>query len=149
MKHEFQGKEWWKIKVLLLGLSNKQDLEPFDSSTNSGKIVDMIIKKLPDITFEKRNIVPYAPLDKNGKLRYPNKEELIDGNNSLAKIIDEFDCVVLFGKIVQDTINNNHRFGHIKKICAKHPSYIWVYKRKLIEEYVNQIFDKIRFEFRQ
>ena len=38
-----------KIKVLLLGLSNKQDLVPFDSSTNSGKIVDMIIEKFPDI----------------------------------------------------------------------------------------------------
>lgn len=135
----------WKIKVLLLGLSNKQDLEPFDSSTNSGKLVDMIIEKLPDITFVKRNIVPYAPLDKNGKLRYPNKEELIDGNNSLVEIIDEYDCVVLFGKIVQDTINNDHRFSHIKKIIAKHPSYIWVYKRKLIEEYVDQIVDKIRF----
>lgn len=134
---------------MLLGLSNKQDLKPFDSSTNSGKIVDMIIEKLPDITFEKRNIVPYAPLDKNGKLRYPNREELIDGNNSLVKIIDEFGCVVLFGKIVQNTINNDHRFSHKKKIIAKHPSYIWVYKRKLIEEYVNQIVDKIMFEFRQ
>lgn len=129
----------------MLGLSNKQDLESFDSSTNSGKIVDMIIKKLPDITFEKRNIVPYAPLDENGKLRYPNREELIDGNNSLVKIIDDFDCVVLFGKIVQNTINNDHRFGHIKKVCAKRPSYIWVYKRKLIEEYVDQIINKIRF----
>ena len=87
----------------------------------------------------------YAPLDKNGKLRYPNKEELINGNNSLVKIIDEYDCVVLFGKIVQDTINNDHRFSHIKKIIAKHPSYIWVYKRKLIEEYVDQIINKIRF----
>lgn len=133
----------------MLGLSNKQNLKPFDSSTNSGKIVDMIIEKLPDITFVKRNIVPYAPLDKNGKLRYPNKEELIDGNNSLVKIIDEFDCVVLFGNIVQDTINNDRRFSHMKKIIAKHPSHIWVYKRKLIEEYVNQMVNKIKFEFWQ
>lgn len=107
----------------------------------------MIIEKLPDITFVKRNIVPYAPLDKNGKLRYPNKKELIDGNNSLVNIIDEFDCVVLFGKVVQNTVNNDCRFIHMKKICAKHPSYIWVYKRKLIDEYVNQIIKNIRIEF--
>lgn len=130
-----------------MGLSNKQDLEPFDSSTNSGKIVDMIIEKLPDIIFVKRNIVQYAPLDKNGKLRYPNKEELIDGNNNLVKIINEFDCVVLFGNIVQNTINSDCRFTHMKKIFAKHPSYIWVYKRKLIDEYVDQIVNEIRFEF--
>lgn len=109
----------------------------------------MIIEKLPDIEFVKRNIVSYAPLDKNGKLRYPNKEELYDGNNSLVKIINEFDCVVLFGKVVQNTINNDRRFIHTKKIFAKHPSYIWVYKRKLIDEYVNQIVNKIRFEFLQ
>lgn len=130
----------------MLGLSNKKDLEPFDSSTNSGKLVDMIIEKLLDIVFVKRNIVPYAPLDKNGNLRYPNKEELIDGSNSLVKIIDEFDGVVLFGKVVQNTINNDRRFIHMKKILSKHPSYIWVYKRKLINEYVNEIVNKIRFE---
>ena len=107
----------------------------------------MIIEKLPDITFVKRNIVSYAPLDKNGKLRYPNREELIDGSNSLVKIINEFDCVVLFGKIVQNTINSDYRFIHMKKISAKHPSYMWVYQRKLIDEYVNQIVSKIRSEF--
>lgn len=76
-----------------------------------------------------------------------DEEELIDGNNNLIKIINEFDCVVLFGKIVQNTINDDCRFIHMKKIFAKHPSYMWVYKRKLIDEYVNQIVDKIRFEF--
>lgn len=133
------------IKVLLLGLSNKIGLEPFDSSTNSGKLVDMIIKKCNcgDIEFTKYNLVMFAPLDSNNKLRYPNKEELQEGVNELSKIINKYDCIILFGDKVQKAVNKDLRFNNVNKIYALHPSYIWIYKHKEINNYVDGIVGEI------
>lgn len=132
------------MKILLLGLSNKQGVKPFDSSTNSGKLVDMIIEKCAGFDLIKENLVPFAPLDRNGKLRYPNREELIEGTNRLFHMIDDYDCVVLFGKMVQDTVKKDSRFNEIKKIYAEHPSYIWVYKHKEIDDYIERIVSQIK-----
>ena len=132
-----------KKKILLLGLSNKPNLGAFDSSTNSGKLIDLIISKCKNYDFTKANLVEFAPLDTNNKLRYPNKKELLDGAKNWSSRISEFDGVVLFGKKVQDTILNDERFSSIKYVVSAHPSYIWVYKHKEIENYVNEIASKI------
>lgn len=133
------------MKVLLLGLSNKIGLKPFDNSTNSGKLVDMIIEKCNcrDIKFTKYNLVMFAPLDSKGKLRYPNKEELQEGVNELSKIINKYDCVILFGDKVQKAVNKDLRFNNVSKICVLHPSYIWIYKHKEINNYIDDIIEKI------
>ena len=133
-----------KKKILLLGLSNKPNLGAFDSSTNSGKLIDLIISECKNYEFTKANLVEFAPLDTNNKLRYPNKKELLDGAKNWISRISEFDGVVLFGKKVQDTILNDERFDSVKTVCVAHPSYIWVYKHKEIENYVNEIANKIK-----
>lgn len=132
-----------KKKILLLGLSNKPNLGAFDSSTNSGKLIDLIISECKNYEFTKANLVEFAPLDTNNKLRYPNKKELLEGAKNWSSRISEFDGVVLFGNKVQDTILNDERFSSVKLIYALHPSYIWVYKHKKITIYVNEIIDKI------
>lgn len=126
-----------------MGLSNKPNLDAFDSITNSGKLIDMIISKCINYEFTKANLVEFAPLDMNNKLRYPNKKELFDGAEKWSEKIAEFDCIVLFGKKVQDTISKDERFSSVKLIYASHPSYIWVYKHKEITIYINEIIDKI------
>ena len=133
-----------KKKILLLGLSNKPNLGAFDSSTNSGKLIDLIISECKNYEFTKANLVSFAPLDVNNKLRYPNKKELLDGAENWSGRISEFDCVVLFGKKVQDTILNDERFSSVKFVVSTHPSYIWVYKHKEIKNYVNEIANKIK-----
>ena len=133
-----------KKKILLLGLSNKPNLDAFDSTTNSGKLIDLIISKCKNYEFTKANLVSFAPLNANNKLRYPNKKELLDGADNWSSRISEFDCIVLFGKKVQDTILKDHRFSSVKHIEAAHPSYIWVYKHKEIENYINEITSKIK-----
>ena len=129
-------------KILLLGLSNKPNLEAFDGSTNSGKLIDLIISQCPDCDFLKANLVSFAPLDTNNKLRYPTKEELSDGAKKWSEKMLEFDCVVLFGNKVQNAIKKDNTLS-INYICAPHPSYIWIYKHKEIEKYVNEITNKI------
>ena len=127
------------MKVLFVGLSNKPNIEPFDSSTKSGQVVDSIIKK---INFEcyKINFVNYAPIDSGGKLRYPTKKEIEsavpDFVNSVANLRP--DLIVSFGAIVSDELRKIDLMN-IQIICEKHPSYISVYKRKFLDEYIDNI----------
>lgn len=132
-----------KKKILLLGLSNKPNLKAFDSETNSGKLVDMIISKCKNYELIKANLVSFAPLDTNNKVRYPNKKELLNGADIWSEKIYEFDCIVLFGKMVQDVILKDDRFSSVKLICSSHPSYIWVYKHNEIDTYINEIVNEI------
>ena len=85
-----------KKRVLLLGLSNKPHLKAFDSTTNSGKLIDMIISQCKNFEFTKANLVEFAPLDTNNKLRYPTEKELLCGADVWSNKISEFYCIVLF-----------------------------------------------------
>ena len=62
-------------KVVFVGLSNKKDKEPFDKTTNSGKIINEIINHL-NYECHKLNLVPFTPTDESGKIRYPTNEEI-------------------------------------------------------------------------
>jgi len=114
-------------KVLLLGLSNKPNVQAFDSTTNSGKIIDMLIHENPEVEFVKANLVSFAPLDDNNKLRYPNKQELFAGATIWKNKFFEYDCIILFGKKVQDTILNDKEFVFRNIICVAHPCMLLFY----------------------
>lgn len=131
------------MKIVLIGLSNKKEMEPFDSSTPSGKIIDKIIDRV-DGEFYKLNLVPYAPLDKNGKLRYPNLSEIKMEIPNLKKRINEIhpDLIIGFGSIVGKELKKIKEFDN-KLIIEKHPSYIYVYQRKELKQYINHIVLKI------
>jgi len=124
------------MKIIFLGLSNKKDLLPFDESTNSGKIINEIINKVDDECL-KLNLVQYAPLDKNGKLRYPNKREIDNSIPIFLKTIKSFnpDLIIAFGNIVKNEISRIESLEY-KVIFKKHPSYIFVYDRKNINNYI-------------
>lgn len=121
--------------VLFIGLSDKVGCTPLQTGTKSGDLINKIIEKV-NSNFYKVNLVNFAPLDENNKLRYPNKEEMDLGYINLAKVINELSpciCVCLGHKVskylsnkLNDTIN------------IKHPSYIAVYKRKEIDIYVDE-----------
>lgn len=131
------------MKIIFLGLSNKKDLLPFDESTNSGKIINDIINKLDDKCL-KLNLVQYAPLDKNGKLRYPNKKEINNSIPIFLKTVKSFnpDLIIGFGNIVKDEISKIDLLKN-KIIFKKHPSYIFVYDRKNINNYINDIINDV------
>lgn len=131
------------MRIIFLGLSNKKDLLPFDENTNSGKIINEIITKIDDECL-KLNLVQYAPLDKNGKLRYPNKREIDNSIPIFLKTVKSFnpDLIIGFGNIVKNEISKIDLLKN-KIIFKKHPSYIFVYDRKNLNNYINDIVDDI------
>jgi len=120
-------------KVAIVGISNKQNCVPLDNSTNTGKIIDRIITYFPEVEFYKTNLVNFAPLNELGKLRYPTKQEVEDNMQFLLNNIRKFDVIICLGNKV-----TNYLTGKIDNIISiKHPSYIWVYKRKELDGYIN------------
>lgn len=132
------------MKIIFVGLSNKPGKEPFDASTNSGKVVDIIIKQINCDCF-KVNLVNFAPLDQTGKLRYPTKTEIIQ---SKAEFLDYTykinpDLIISFGSIVSNELRKID-FKDIKIIYKQHPSYIYIYKRKKLDSYIDDIVAEIK-----
>lgn len=133
------------MKIVFVGLSNKINKMPFDITTNSGKIVHEIISRLKDECYL-MNLVDYAPLDENLRLRYPTEQEIIDCTQKFKKKIKKInpDLIVSFGNITTN---------HLKKLNLKtkllsfyHPSYIFTYKHQQVDTYIEEIVHTIQKE---
>jgi len=120
-------------KILFVGLSDKVGCMPLQSGTISGDLVDRIIAGING-ECHKINLVNFAPLDENGKLRYPTKSEMDIGYRHLQELIKELnpDICVLLGNKVSKYLSNK-----VTSLSIQHPSYISVYRRKSIDEYIN------------
>ncbi len=146
-------------QIFFVWLSSKNDkagnqLPAFDVSTNSWKIIQNIFDTVGKEWIFTTNLVSFTPL-KDGKIRYPTKQEkhqwfqeLLEGiKNQKPKI------VFLFWKEVSDFVFQQIGWQKISDtevlkdwiffVAEQHPSYIFVYKRKNIEEYVQWIVNKI------
>lgn len=135
--------------IMWVGLSAKkvEDINktiPLCNDTNSGKIIEKIENKLNDFRFYKTNLVKCLPLDKNNKLRYPTIEEMNSCIENLLLEINNYKPKIIFalGKKTYNFIhkyfaNNNIDTSNIYYI--EHPSYIYIYKRKYIDDYMEKI----------
>lgn len=135
--------------IMWVGLSAKkvEDINktiPLCNDTNSGKIIEKIENELNDFRFYKTNLVKCLPLDKNNKLRYPTIEEMNSCIENLLLEINYFKPKIIFvlGKKTYNFIhkyfaNNNIDTSSIYYI--EHPSYIYIYKRKYIDDYIEKI----------
>ncbi len=135
--------------IMWIGLSAKkvEDINktiPLCNDTNSGKIIEKIENKLNDFKFYKTNLVKCLPLDKNNKLRYPTMEEMNSCIENLLLEINNYKPKIIFalGKKTYNFIhkyfaNNNIDTSNIYYI--EHPSYIYIYKRKYIDDYIEKI----------
>jgi len=120
----------------------------------------MLIQKieniLDEVTTYKTNLVKCVPLNEQQKLRYPNKKEIDSCFDNLQKEIDELSpkIVFLLGEKVYSSVGKHlniefdkwDEFDYFYKehegtyyIPVHHPSYIYVYKRKRIDEYIGSI----------
>lgn len=131
------------MKILFVGLSNKIGKEPFDETTNTGKVVHQIASMTNDECYFK-NLVSYAPVDKNNKLRYPKKNEIDDSLPTFFNYLADIkpDVVISFGTIVSTVLSKIDAIDDIL-ISAKHPSYIYTYKRKELDDYISNLLIKI------
>lgn len=149
-----------KADVIWLGISAKllakNCIEPLDPNTISGKVISDIEKKLPTISFYSSNLVKCAPINNEGVLRAPSKKEITSCLTNLEIEIKELrpKIIVLLGERTASAVlkSINIRFSSkssfirgtvkhqgISYVAVDHPSYIYVYKRKYIEEYVQII----------
>ena len=146
--------------VFWVGLSAvkvKDKLEtPLSSTTNSGKLIHSI--EFPfsaNVSFYKTNIVKCLPL-KDDKIRYPSLSEMKKCYSHLETEIKIFKPKIIFllGKQVADFVLNKydmqaslsedfnyytHSFEQHKFIPIHHPSFILVYKRKKLSNYLQGI----------
>jgi len=117
------------MKIFFVGIHNKPNTKPLDSSTKSGKLVDKIIVSLPQHTCVKTNLFNLNEIPKEIK---PHQELWIQTHNPSNK-----DTIILLG-------SNVHKFFpqiNSKIIKAKHPSAIW--SKKTQENYIKNILKEI------
>lgn len=145
-------------QVFWVGLSAKKvtttDEKPLSPSTNSGSILCNVEERCEGVDMYRTNLVKCVPLDEDGKLRYPNKKEIDLCLPNLCSEIDELLPRIIFllgGKVI-DAIGRYYSLGFEKWnefdytvtkhknmyfVPVHHPSYVYVYKRKRISEYVD------------
>lgn len=159
-------KKDYSVNVLWVGLSAKKvkqgcQFTPLSADTNTGRIIQTIELGLPGYTFFKTNLVKCAPLDENQKLRYPSKNEkqscfghLEDEINTLSPNIvfllgmDVAKFVLGQKKISLNCLNSDYNYDFYRWnetffVPIHHPSFIHIYKRKQIDEYINKISNLI------
>jgi DNA polymerase len=136
-------------------VSNKKDI-PLSPNTNTGKLIHSIEFFFQNQVFHKTNVVKCVPLN-DDKIRYPSNKEMKICFSHLKKEIEYLEPKVVFllGKqvatfvlkefnITDYSLNDDFNYHSFKSqnitlIPIHHPSFILVYKRKKIHEYMNAI----------
>ena len=149
---------------MFVGLSSKPGTKALCPTTNSGKLIGEIESRIAE-TFSayKTNLVKCAPLDESGKLRYPNLAEMKACLPRLLVGIEHFQPrvnVPLGGKVAKfmiATLMSDQRFDGFADdfkyqafsfnnsllLPVHHPSYIWIYRRKRIPQYIGAVGDQL------
>lgn len=149
-----------ECQVFWVGLSAKKKKSnkeiPLSPETNTGMVIQRIEEVCGEVTTYKTNLVKCLPLTEEQKLRYPNKKEIDSCYEHLAEEIQELSpkIVFLLGGKVSSAVEKHLKINfekwdefkyHYKKINGvyyvpiHHPSYIYVYRRKRIDEYINEV----------
>lgn len=150
--------------IMFVGLSAKPETDDLCPTTNTGKLIGAIEERIANgIGIYRTNAVKCAPLDKAGKLRYPTALEMLACLSSLQreiKVVAPRVIVPLGGQVSRFLLQHMGDgrqfsgfspdfsyetyalpFGHAMPI--HHPSYIWIYKRKRIDEYVARVVSQL------
>lgn len=146
--------------VYFVGLSAKPMCEHLDPETRTGNIIEQIIHDLPSVLAVKTNLVKIPPVDQGGKLRYPNPAEMQSGWNELQDEMHRTfpSLLVMLGQQVSFFLRSQMGVQPTKPrlpsdfsyesylsrsqfniLSVHHPSFIYVYRRKDIKNYVNNV----------
>lgn len=149
---------------MFVGLSSKPGTAALCPSTNSGKLIGEIENRVAEtFSVHKTNLVKCAPLDEGGKLRYPTLAEMKACLPHLLNEIEHFQprVIVLLGaqvaKFMVNALMPTQRFDGFADdfsyrtfslnsgilLPIHHPSYIWVYRRKRIPQYIGAVGDRL------
>lgn len=149
-----------KCQVFWVGLSAKKIKTsmdfPLSPDTNSGMLIKKIEETCDNIKTYKTNLVKCLPLNNEHKLRYPNSVEIDCCFENLIREIQTMSpqIVFLLGEKVYSAIEKKMKielkkwngyeyqynlFNGIYYVPIHHPSYIYVYKRKEIQDYIDGV----------
>ncbi len=153
-----------KPLVYFVGLSAKPNFDHLSPQTNTGNIIEQIIRDLPYVTSVKTNLVRTPPLDQKGNLRYPNFSEMEQGWKELQDEMDQMspNLLVTLGQQVSFFLRSRMGVQPVKPrlpadfscetylsqsepylLSVHHPSFVFIYRRKYIENYVNNVVQSI------
>jgi uracil-DNA glycosylase family 4 len=148
--------------VFWVGLSavmfdSQEEKLPLSPNTNSGALVQLIETPLKDsFSFYKTNLVKCAPVS-NDKIRYPISREMEKCYPNLQWEIEHLKPAIVFllgkqvanfvfkkldislPKLADDFEYTSFRVNHTLYVPIHHPSYILVYKRKLVDAYTSHL----------
>jgi DNA polymerase len=146
---------WVGLSSVLMGINDVR--LPLAPSTRTGSLIERIENDYKqELSFYKTNIVKCLPLE-NEKIRYPKKHEMQKCYPNLVEEIEHLrpTLVFLLGKQVATFILEQHstkivslsnsfdytsfQIGKVTYIPIHHPSFILVYKRKNIEDYIRGV----------
>lgn len=149
-----------ECQVFWVGLSAKkvsgENERPLSPTTNSGRLIHNVEEQCPGVATYKTNLVKCVPLDEKQKLRYPNRKEIDICFPNLKSEIEELvpQIVFLLGDKVTTTISKkfhlsfsywnefNYTFTEYNGIYfvpIHHPSYVYIYKRRKLDMYIESI----------
>lgn len=153
-----------KPLVYFVGLSAKPNCEHLALETRTGYIIEQIIHHLPSVKIVKTNLVKTPPIDQAGNLRYPNPNEMKLGWNELQDEMNQRfpDLLVTLGQQVSFFLRSQMGVQPAKPqlpsdfsyesylsqsqsniLSVHHPSFIYVYRRKDIKNYVENVVRSI------
>lgn len=149
-----------KPLVYFIGLSAKPTCEHLAPETRTGYIIEQIIHHLPSINTVKTNLVKTPPIDREGNLRYPNLREMMLGWNELQGEMNQTfpNLLVTLGQQVSSFLRSQMGVQPAKPqfpidfsyesclsqskfyiLSVHHPSFIYVYRRRHIANYVENV----------
>ena len=137
-----------KSDIMFLGISakmkEKEDEMPLSENINSGKLIKMIEERLLEennnLLCYRSNMVKCVPLNEDGKIRYPDNLEI---ENCIENLEYELNIVnpkvvVFLGRLVEKYLKKKIIELGYNVITIYHPSYIYMYRKKEIEKYVEE-----------
>lgn len=137
-----------KSDIMFLGISakikEKEDEMPLSENTNSGKLIKMIEERLLEennnLLCYRSNMVKCVPLNEKCKIMYPDSFEI---ENCIENLEYELNIVnpkvvVFLGRLVEKYLKKKIMELGYNTITIYHPSYIYVYRKKGIEKYVEE-----------
>jgi len=149
-----------ECQVIWVGLSAKRvesDNEiPLAPGTNTGMLIKKAEELCRGVSTYKTNLVKCLPLTEEKKLRYPNSKEIDCCFEHLINEIKTLNPKIVFllgekvyfavGKHLDIRFEKWNNFDYCYKeynktyyIPIHHPSYIYVYRRRFVGEYVKGI----------
>jgi uracil-DNA glycosylase len=150
-----------KPLAYIVGLSAKPNCEHLAPETRTGNIIEKVVNRLPFVKIIKTNLVKTPPINQEGKLRYPNSNEMKLGWDELRNEINQEaypTLLVTLGQQVSSFLRSQMGVQPVKPrlpsdfsfksylsqstshiLSIHHPSFVFVYRRKYIEQYIENV----------